>query len=101
MNIKRSAGTEQIYVAADIDEKFATKPYADGTDLKRKMAPVAQAFETELDRRAISVKPAGESVKPENGLQVCDEETIAVSKTCDGTVGWSRTTDLRSHNPTL
>jgi len=20
---------------------------------------------------------------------------------CDGTVGWSRTTDLRSHNPTL
>ena len=102
--ILRELGYDERTIADALGQKTIemARHYAKGADLRPKMIGVVANMDAEYRRRReVFVKPKGEAVKPPVGRGL-GALTIPINiKGLGGTVEWVRTTDLRSHNPTL
>lgn len=74
---------------------------AKDADLTPKMGSVVAQFGEKLNGRgAKSVSRTAKHIKPARQAKGAAEMKTNFSE-MNGTAGWARTTDLRSHNPTL
>lgn len=102
--ILREAGHDERTIADALGQKTIEMAWhcAKGANLRHKMRGTVASFDAEMNKRGTSLtNRSDETVKPPLRAGCVYRKCVAFSVTCFGTAGWSRTTDLRSHNPTL